>query len=72
MSKRNVTWLVAIVGAGIVVWLLAGALWGLLAAVAVLVVSEVVERALRRRRRAASGSSGPSVGDIIATRRRKE
>lgn len=71
MSRRNVVWLVAIVVAGIVVWLLAGPLWGLLGAVVVLVVSEVVERALRRRRRAAGGSSGPSVGDIVGRHRRR-
>ena len=49
MSKRNIVWLVAIVVVGVAVAFAAGWLWGLLAAVVVLVVSEVVERTRRRR-----------------------
>lgn len=64
MSTRNLYWLVAIVVVGIVLWVAAGWLWGLLGAVVTLVVSEVVERAARRRR----GGSG-QLRSTIATKR---
>lgn len=73
MNRRNLFWLVAIVVAGGVVWLLAGWVWGVLAGVATLVASEVVERRRRSRRRAARGDLGPqtSVRDVIKQRRRR-
>lgn len=65
-------WLVAIVAVGVVVWILGGWLWGLLAAVATLVVSEVVERSRRSRIRAERGddAANVSVRDAIVRRRR--
>ena len=57
MSKRNLIWLAVVVAVGIVVWLAAGFLWGLLAAVATLVVSELIERSARRKRLAAKGAA---------------
>lgn len=71
MSRRNVVWLVAIVGVGVVVALVAGWLWGVLAAVATLVVSEVVERRRRARLRRERGTDGPRVRDVIGQRRRR-
>lgn len=66
-------WLVAIVVVGAVVWILAGWLWGLLAALAALVVSEVVERNRRSRLRRERGddTAGVSVRDAIGQRRRR-
>lgn len=72
MTKRNIAWLVAIVAVGVGVTLVAGVVWGLIAAGVVLVVSELVERAVRRKRRAARGASGaPSLGDAINSRRKQ-
>ncbi|MAT04098.1 MAG: hypothetical protein CL424_03525 [Acidimicrobiaceae bacterium] len=72
MSKRNIVWLVAIVVVGVFVGIVAGWLWGLLAAAIVLVVSEVVERSARRRRRADRGETGPtSLAATIESRRRR-
>ena len=73
MSRRNVIWLVAIVVVGAVVWIAAGWLWGLLAAVATLVVSEVVERRRRARLRRERGADAPqvSVRDAVKQRRRR-
>lgn len=64
VSTRNLYWLVAIVAVGVVVWLMAGWLWGIIGAVATLVASEVVERVARRRR----GGSG-QLRSAIATKR---
>lgn len=66
-------WLVAIVVVGAVVWIVAGWLWGLLAAVATLVVSEVVERNRRARLRRERGSdtTNVSVRDVVKQRRRR-
>jgi membrane protein implicated in regulation of membrane protease activity len=71
MSKRNLAWLIAIVAAGVIGWLVGGWLVAVIMAVVVLVVSEVVERTLRRRRVAASGGTVPSVRDAVGTRRRR-
>ena len=70
MSRRNLAWLVAVIAVGIIVWIAAGLLWGVLAAIATLVLSEVVERIRRRRRAAAGGRPVPSVRSAIAGRRR--
>lgn len=71
MSKRNLVWLVAIVVVGAVAWITAGPLWGLVAAVATLLVSEVVERVVRARRRAVRGLAATSVRDGVEARRRR-
>lgn len=71
MSKRNLIWLAVIAVVTIVVWISAGWLWGILAGVATLVVSETVERAARKRRVAASGADMPSVRDAIGSRRKR-
>ena len=71
MSKRNLIWLVAIVVVTVVVWVAAGWLWGLLAGIATLVVSEVIERSARKRRVAASGADMPSVRSAIGDRRKR-
>jgi hypothetical protein len=52
MMKRNMVWLAVIVAVGLIAWLAAGPVVGLLAAAVTLVVSEVVERSARARRRA--------------------
>jgi hypothetical protein len=71
VSRRNLAWLVVVVGAGLVVGVTAGWLWGVLAAVAVLAISETVERTLRKRRRAARGiTEAPKLRDAITSRRR--
>lgn len=71
MSRRNVVWLVAIVVVGAVVWIAAGWLWGVLAAIATLVVSEVVERQRRARLRAERGAAPVGVRDVVKQRRRR-
>lgn len=72
MSKRNIAWLVAVVAVGIGVGIAAGWVWGVLAALATLMVSELVERSRRRRLRAAQGvESAQSVTDAIGSRRRR-
>ncbi len=53
MSKRNMTWLVVVVAVGVLGWLAVSLVVGLIAAVVMLAVSEVVERRARARRRAA-------------------
>jgi hypothetical protein len=70
MSKRNIAWLVAIVVVGAIVWVAAGWLWGLIAAVAVLVVSELVERQARAKRQAERGvTPGSPLRDVVKSRR---
>ena len=54
MSKRNMTWLVAVIIVGVIAWLTIGIIAGLVAAAAMLAVSEVVERRARAQRRRAS------------------
>lgn len=72
MSKQNAAWAAAVVVVGAIVWIAAGAVWGLIAAGATLLVSEVVQRTLRMRRRAARGdTSSPSVGDAVKARRKR-
>jgi len=71
MSKRNLIWLAAIAIVTVVVWVAAGWLWGVLAGVATLVISEVVERSARAKRLAASGGDAPSVSDAIGARRKR-
>jgi hypothetical protein len=72
MSKRNIAWLVAVIVAGVVVWIAAGILWGLLAAVITLVASETIERAQRKKRRAARGeTAAPRLSDAVKARRKK-
>ena len=54
MSKRNMIWLAVVVVVGVAGWLAIGIVAGLVAAAAVLAVSEVVERRARAQRRRAS------------------
>ena len=71
MSKRNVAWLVAVIGVGVLVWITAGLLWGVLAAVVTLIGSELIERARRKRLRAARGvTDRPSLTDAVKARRK--
>jgi hypothetical protein len=72
VSRRNVIWLAAIVLVGAVLWIVAGWLWGLLGALATLVLSEVVERSRRSRIRAARGDDATHTGvrDVLKQRRR--
>lgn len=73
MNRRNVVWLAVIVVVGVVVVVAAGWLWGVLAALATLVVSEVVERGRRARLRAERGADAPRSGvrDLVKSRRRR-
>lgn len=52
MSKRNMAWLAVMIAVGVLGWLALGWLAGLIAAAAVLIISEFVERRARARRRA--------------------
>jgi hypothetical protein len=71
VSRRNLAWLVVVVGAGVLVGVTTGWLWGVLAAVVMLVISEAVERTRRKRRRAARGiTEAPKLRDAISSRRR--
>jgi MFS superfamily sulfate permease-like transporter len=70
MSKRNLLWLAAIVAVGVVGTIAFGIGWGLVLAVAVLVVSELVERGRRRRRAVARGEERAApVRDVLRRRR---
>jgi hypothetical protein len=72
MSKRNVAWLIVVVGVGVLVGINAGVLWGIFAAAVALTCSEMIERARRKRRRAARGVTGsPSLSDAVNTRRKR-
>ena len=71
MAKRNLVWLVVIVVVGVVVWLAAGWVWGVVAAAVVLVTSEVFERARRRRLAQLSGRPAPSPLANVAKRRQR-
>ena len=64
VSTRNLYWLVAIVVVGVVLWVVGGWLWGLIGAVATLIVSEGVERADAAPR----GGSGQLRGAIASKR----
>jgi len=54
VSKRNMTWLIAVIVVGVIAWLTIGIIAGLVAAAVMLAVSEVVERRARAQRRRAS------------------
>jgi Flp pilus assembly protein TadB len=72
MSKRNVAWLVVMIGVGVLVWITAGLLWGLLAAAVTLIGSELIERTRRKKLRAARGETGsPSLTDAVKARRKR-
>lgn len=72
MSKQNAAWAAAVVAVGAIVWIASGAIWGLIAAAATLLLSEVVQRTMRMRRRAARGdTSSPSVTDAVKSRRKR-
>ncbi len=62
-------WLGAVVVVGVVVAVAVSVLWGLVAGVATLVVSDVVERVRRRRRALATGSQVPSIRDVFSRRK---
>ena len=47
--RSQIIWLIAVVATGVVVGILAGAWWGIGAAVIVLVISEATERIQRTR-----------------------
>ena len=64
-------WLVVVLAVAIVVGVAAGWLWGIVAALATLAVSEFVERARRQRLRQARGAEGSPLREAIATRRRR-
>ena len=64
-------WLAAVVVVGVVVFVIAGVVWGLIAAGATLLASEVVERTRRQRLRAARGAEGSALRDAIGSRRRR-
>lgn len=48
--RSQIIWLVAIVAVGVIVGIVAGAWWGVGAAVVMLAISEVTERVQRARR----------------------
>lgn len=71
MSKRNVAWLIVVIGVFVLVGIAVGWLIGAIAGVATLVVSEWYERDRRRRRRAARGEGAVTpVRDSLTRRRR--
>ncbi len=57
MSKRNMIWLAIVVAVGVIAWLAANIVVGLIAAAIVLAISEVVERRARTARRRASSDA---------------
>jgi hypothetical protein len=71
MSKRNIAWLIVVVGVFVLVGVTAGWWWGAIAGVVVLFVSEFYERDRRRRRAAARGDDPASpLRDTFTKRRR--
>ncbi len=50
MSTRNLIWLIVVIAVGAAGWFLGGWIIGLIAGIATLVISEVVERRARRQR----------------------
>lgn len=64
-------WLVAVVVVGVVVAIATNVVWGLIAAGATLLASEVVERTRRQRLRAARGAEGSALRDAIGSRRKR-
>jgi hypothetical protein len=72
MSTRNIIWLVIVVAVGIGVGIVAGPWWGVVAAVASLAVSELIERAARAKRNAAAGRDNASpLSGMLASRRKR-
>jgi NADH:ubiquinone oxidoreductase subunit 3 (subunit A) len=63
MTKRNMAWLAAVLAVGVLGWIAVGIVVGLLAAAAMLVVSEVIERRARTKRRAVARESASSSGN---------
>lgn len=59
MSKRNIAWLAAVLAIGVLGWIAIGIVVGLLAAAAMLIVSEVIERRARTKRRTVVRDSAP-------------
>ena len=57
MSKRNITWLAVVIAVGVIGWLVFGIVAGIVGAVLMLAVSEVIERRARAQRRAASDTA---------------
>lgn len=57
MMKRNLVWLAVIIAVGVVVYLAAGIVFGLIAAGVTLAISEIVERRARAKRRTANNSA---------------
>ncbi len=49
LRRSQIIWLLAVVAAGVIVGIIAGAWWGVGAAAIVLAISEVVERVQRSR-----------------------
>lgn len=70
MSTRNLIWLAVIVVVGVVVWIIVGAVWGLVAAGVALVASEAVQRVQRRQRASETGADIPKLRNVL-TRDRK-
>ena len=64
-------WLVAVVVVAVVVAIATNVVWGLIAAGATLLASEVVERTRRQRLRAARGAEGSALRDAIGSRRKR-
>ncbi len=71
VSKRNIAWLIVVVGVLVLVGSTAGWLLGVIAAVVVLVVSEGYERDRRRRRAAARGVDPATPLRDTFTRRKR-
>ena len=73
MTRRNLAWLVVIVVVGVAVGIASRWWLGVLAAVLVLVVSELVERTRRARVRRERGAGAPRTGvrDVVTSRRRR-
>jgi len=70
MSKRNLGWLAVIVVISAVLWIAFGWLWGVGGGIALLVLSEFVERSRRKQRRAARGdTSKHSVLGVVKRER---
>jgi hypothetical protein len=64
-------WFAAVVVVGVVTAVIADLVWGLIAAGATLLASEVVERARRQRLRTARGAEGSALREAIGSRRRR-
>lgn len=60
VSKRNMMWLAAVILVGVLVWLAVSIVAGLIAAVIMLAISEVVERKARAERRRAANDAAKS------------